>query len=615
MPITKRLITNAAVLLALVAATLLGAGYLTAPPHVAQGHDGGSYDGTGHARGEHHTHSNRAWTGGSRCIGPGHIANKHTQDDGTLVLGPHAGFTSGEYTTGAGKGTSTAKNLSLKKEHIEDTWEVRLTWRPAGWKAGSSTWGCQPHTFQVQRKIENGPWERWNTGHPDSSRYSEVTSQRRWSSYGGLADYAAYKHPTTGTPETVHFRVCNKDQGGNIGACTGPISTSLGGNPWHPEIEASVTNKPVWEDTSTLQVAITTDPPPPDGATDVTLQVRFNVDKADDDFEAVTSHSVSISAAGTGSLSVTNPFTRTGADFTEDRSEPVRVKLASGANSQDAHQFTLNVLDDDPIPITVNFPDDDPAIYAVDGPGTKPASLNPSGSANYPKRFQIGFTSPESVPTGNMGDTRCPKLAGTWNLDFTSSNTQVVGNQTMEFGCNRSKDVTVQSAGAFSITPGTRLTHASQGWTRPIALTGDTSFSGTVHASNSVFPSKLGVGFSASTLGSGRGKPTDRHGERLRLPRPPRPGLLRPVRGQVRRHRGTGGRQQRHRGPAQDRPGQPALPGGRRLRHTPRSRRTAHGVLLRHEHGQERRTTGRVRRPVRDHQAGLDQHPGERQIR
>ena len=167
-------------------------------------------------------------------------------------------------------------------------------------------------------------------------------------------------------------------QGRTIGACTSPISTSLGGNPWHPKIEASVTNKPVWEDTSTIQLSITADPPPPDGATAVTVRVEFNVDKADDDFEVFTSHNVSISAAGTGSLSVTNPFTRTGADFTEDRTEQAIVRITSGANSKPKRQLRINILDDDPIPITVYLPDDNPAIYAVDGPGSKPTNLNPA---------------------------------------------------------------------------------------------------------------------------------------------------------------------------------------------------------------------------------------------
>ena len=90
MPITKRLITAAIVLVALVAATLLGTGYLPTPSQVAEGHGGGNYDGTEHAQGKHHTHSNRAWNNGSRCIGPNHIANKHTNSDSTLVLGtPH----------------------------------------------------------------------------------------------------------------------------------------------------------------------------------------------------------------------------------------------------------------------------------------------------------------------------------------------------------------------------------------------------------------------------------------------------------------------------------------------------------------------------------------------
>ena len=245
-------------------------------------------------------------------------------------------------------------------------------------------------------------------------------------------------------------------------------------------------------------MGITTIPPPPHGATDVTVNVEFNVDKANDDFEVATSHTVRISAAGTGSLSVTNPFARTGTDFTEDQSEQIRVKLTGGANNQDTHQTPFNILDDDPIPITVYLPNDDPAIYAVDGPNSRPANLNPSGSANFAKQFQVGFTSPESIETGTMGNTRCPKLADTWNLNFTSTNTQVVQNQHLDFGCNKSKYATVQSAGTFRITAGSHLAHATQGWTRPITRTGDTSFSGTVYASNNVFPSKLGVGFSAS---------------------------------------------------------------------------------------------------------------------
>ena len=50
MPITKRFIATATVLLALAAATLLDTGYLTTPPQVAEGHGGGNYDGTGHAK-------------------------------------------------------------------------------------------------------------------------------------------------------------------------------------------------------------------------------------------------------------------------------------------------------------------------------------------------------------------------------------------------------------------------------------------------------------------------------------------------------------------------------------------------------------------------------------
>ena len=222
------------------------------------------------------------------------------------------------------------------------------------------------------------------------------------------------------------------------------------------------------------------------------------MDKADDDFEVFTSHNVSISAAGTGSLSVTNPFTRTGADFTEDRTEQAIVRITSGANSKPKRQLSINILDDDPIPITVYLPDDNPAIYAVDGPSSKPTTLNPSGSTSYARRFQVGFTSPESIETGTMGNTRCPKLAGDWYLTFASNNTSVVNNQTLGFGCNRSKDATVKAAGSFRITPGTVFTHGTQGWTRPVSRSGDASFSGTVYASNDQFPSKLGVGFSAS---------------------------------------------------------------------------------------------------------------------
>ena len=245
-------------------------------------------------------------------------------------------------------------------------------------------------------------------------------------------------------------------------------------------------------------MAITANPPPPDGATGVTMKVSFNVDQADDDFEVVISHNVTISAAGTGALPVTNPFTRTGADFTEDRSEKMRVRLDNGANRQDTGQVTFNILYDDPIPIMVALPDDDPATYAVDGPGTKPSDLDPRGSVNFAKRFQIGFTSPENIPTSNMGNTRCPKLAGDSYLSFISSNTQVVKNRSIPFSCNETKYVRVRSAGSFRITAGTQLTHATQGWTRPIAHTGDASFSDTVQASNSLFPSKLGAGFSAS---------------------------------------------------------------------------------------------------------------------
>ena len=521
MPITKRLITNAAVLLALVAATLLGVGYLTAPPHVAQGHDGGSYDGTGHARGEHHTHSNRAWNNGSRCIGPGHIANKHTNSDGTLVLGPHTGFASSEYTTGAGRGTSTAKNLRLTKDHIEDTWEVQLTWRPAGWKAGSNTWGCQPHTFQAQRKIENGPWEPWNTSHPNSNRYSEITTQRKWSRYGGLADYSLYKHPTTGTPETVHFRVCNKDQDGTIGACTGPVSTSLGGNPWHPEIEAAVTNKPVWESTSALQVSVTANPPPPDGATDVTVEVSFNVDKADDDFEVVTSHNVSISAAGTGSLSVTNPFTRTGTDFTEDRSEPMRVKLTGGANSKDTHQFTLNVLDDDPVPITVFFPDDDPATYAVGGPNNKPANLNPSGSANHPKRFQVGFHLAGKRPhrqhgRHQMSETRRYLEPGLHQQQHSGRGKPDHGVRLQPVQGRHGPECRfVQHHPRNPVDP------CQPGLDPPHSPHGRHLVQRHRPRQQQPVPVQTGSRLQRLTFGSGRRKPTHRHGERVRLPRPP----------------------------------------------------------------------------------------------
>ena len=106
MPITKRLITAAAVLLALLAAVALGAGYPLIPVPVAEGHGGGNYDGTTHAEGEHHAHVSPAWKNGSRCIYPDHIADKHTQNDGTLVLGMHTGFSSGGYTTGPAKATS-----------------------------------------------------------------------------------------------------------------------------------------------------------------------------------------------------------------------------------------------------------------------------------------------------------------------------------------------------------------------------------------------------------------------------------------------------------------------------------------------------------------------------
>ena len=491
MSISKRLITPA---LMIALAVIMAAIYLLNTPQQATGHDGSNHDGTEHDRGQHHSHQNNHswWRAGSRCVSQTHIDRKHS-----TVIGHHQAFSSIGYTAGPAKGTLPAKNLSMSKAHIEDEWEVRLSWRASGYKASNNTWACQPYQYQAQRKIGNGSWERWNTSHPNSSRYSETRSQRKRGNYPN-SDRSLYKHPTTGTPETVQFRVCNKAKDGTIGACTSPISTQLGGNPWHPDITASVTNKPIWEDTSTIQVAITTNPVPPDGATDATIRVSFNVDKEDDNFEVVTNHNVSISAAGTGSLSVSNPFTRTGTDFTEDQSEQMKVRLSSGSGSNDTDQITLQVLDDDPIPLTVDFPDDNPAVYAVDGPNTAPAQLNPSGSNSFARRFTIAFTSPKNIPTNDMGATRCPKLAGDWQATFNSSNTSVVNSQAMFFGCTKSSEATVRSAGTFTITPAAVLTHGSQGWTRPVTLSGDSSFSGTVHASNDAFPSKLGVGFAAS---------------------------------------------------------------------------------------------------------------------
>ena len=233
MPITKRLITNAAVLLALVAAVALGAGYPLTPVHVAEGHGGGNYDGTTHAEGEHHAHVSRAWKNGSRCIYPDHIADKHTNGDGSLVLGPHTGFASAAYTTGPAEGTLPAQSLSLAREHIEDQWEVSLSWKASGYRASGGTWACQPYLYQAQRKIGSGAWERWNTSHPDSSRYSETRSQRFRGDYPN-SDRSLYKHPTTGTPETVSFRVCNKAKDGTIGACTSPSLHLPGREPLAP---------------------------------------------------------------------------------------------------------------------------------------------------------------------------------------------------------------------------------------------------------------------------------------------------------------------------------------------------------------------------------------------
>ena len=450
---------------------------------MAEGHSGGNYDGTGHAQGEHHVHHGKAWRAGSRCINPDHIAERHTNPGGVLVLGQHRDYSSTPYTEGPDMGTSPATNFRITQMRpIGDNWEADLAWQAPRFTYDtdgmgnvipeSRRWACQPHTYQLQRRIgTGGTWDAWDVG----SRTSEVRSRRFDYDYDGYGR-AQFKYPASNAETTVHFRVCNKFADGTVGNCTGTVSRTMGGQIWYPRIVATQQAADIWEDTAQVTYSLQAIPAP-DRNTTVRIKNASNNDRV---------QTVTFDTNGDAEITIPNPRYSNDSVFTGNRRVSVGLSFETTLHSGDVTRpdrsgLFLLVKEDDPILVNVDFPDTSPALYSVDGGNTQ--TTNPSGTVIHPGKFRVRIS--------------CNESGASWSgLEFESSDTAVVPSKTVNFGCASSFIMEAKAVGTFAITRGSLATNTVTVGrdTYEFEFTGDTTFSGEVVAPSTA-PERLGVGF------------------------------------------------------------------------------------------------------------------------
>ena len=375
----------------------------------------------GHGTGQN-DHINRPWREGSRCVGPGHLTNRH---GGSATNTEHHDFTGSAYVVGAGNGTGAVSGVRAKVSYA-DQWRVDLSWKAPGFH--NDTWACQPYAYVMQRKVGNGNWEHWES---DRRYPATVRSSKRHGKLGGLAAYSSDTTSTLrdlNTLTTVYYRVCGVSRDpynvyiassktasdlttftNALRSCVTSNAVEVGGDLWEPAF-SRVDTDTFNEGNNTIYVRLQSSSNP---ARTTTTTIQWAVNDWEGSCNVAVGNyaveGVSFSTSGSGVLPLPNPNDAENT-FEDDCQVTYRLQQRDVNGSwRAAGSFVVYVKDTSPISIEFSTRNTDPRTLSEDGPVARSPTVSASNGTIWPNQLTVNVFI--NGATTAQPSLNCPNLA------------------------------------------------------------------------------------------------------------------------------------------------------------------------------------------------------------